>query len=97
MHTDDAGDAAARMHRPAQAVERRVIVVDAPTRKVSCRIARPELSCDCAKVTALSNCSITNCCFEVSTPNIHAGNSLPISARSIRFACAGNGASVKGS
>ena len=41
-HTDDAGDAAARMHRPAQTVERRrVIVVDAPTREVSCRIARP--------------------------------------------------------
>ena len=41
-HTDDAGDAAARMHGPAQTVERRrVIVVDAPTFEVSFRIARP--------------------------------------------------------
>lgn len=42
VHKDNAGDATARMHRPAQAVERRrVIVVDAPMRKVSGRIARP--------------------------------------------------------
>ena len=42
MHTNDAGDATARMHRAAQSVERwRVIVVDAPMRKLSCRIARP--------------------------------------------------------
>ena len=41
-HTDDTGDAAAWMHRPAQAVERRrVIVVDAPARGVGGRIARP--------------------------------------------------------
>ena len=41
-HSDHAGDAAARMHRPAQAVERRrVIVVDAPMRRVGCRIPRP--------------------------------------------------------
>ena len=41
-HTDDAGDAAARMHRPAQPVERRrVVVVDAPMRRVRPRIARP--------------------------------------------------------
>ncbi len=42
VHTDHAGNAAARMHRPAQAVERRrVIVVNAPVRGVSFRIARP--------------------------------------------------------
>ena len=41
-HADHAGDAAARMHRPAQAVERRrVVVVDAPARGVGRRIARP--------------------------------------------------------
>ena len=41
-HPDDAGNDAARMHRAAQSVERRrVIVVDAPTRKVSARVARP--------------------------------------------------------
>jgi hypothetical protein len=41
-HTDNAGDAAAWMHWAAQSIERRrVIVVDAPMRKLSCRIARP--------------------------------------------------------
>ena len=45
----DAGDATARVHRPAQAVERRrIVVVHAPGSRVGGRVARPgHLVCGC--------------------------------------------------